>query len=181
MENNWKNIRKIDSSDTNVSKYIFDKDNGVVEAVLYKYPTFEERTVICCSTQSGCPVGCRFCGTGEYFVRNLTIDEIVSQPVHLIESNNIDPTKIDKFQIMVMSMGEPLLNFKNLEKAFDILHEKYPTAKLLISSTAPKIDFDPVIEMSKRIPTVGLQFSINETTDEKRNLLLLKSLSRANL
>ena len=168
----WNNIRKIDSTDNDVSKYIFDKENGVVEAVLYKYPTFEERTVICCSTQSGCPVGCRFCGTGEYFVRNLTVEEIVSQPVHLIESNNIDASKIKKFQIMVMSMGEPLLNFRNLEKAFNILHKKYPTAKLLISSTAPRIDFNPVIEMSKRIPTVGLQFSIHETTDEKRNELI---------
>lgn len=32
------------------------------EAVLYKYNSYYDRTVICCSVMSGCPVGCRFCG-----------------------------------------------------------------------------------------------------------------------
>lgn len=59
-------IKIIDSSDTNVKKFVFEKENAVAEAVLYKYPTYEDRTVICCSTQSGCPVGCRFCGAGNY-------------------------------------------------------------------------------------------------------------------
>lgn len=54
--------KRIDSSDKNVSKYVFYLGNTVAEAVLYKYNTYEERTVICCSTQSGCPIGCRFCG-----------------------------------------------------------------------------------------------------------------------
>lgn len=75
--------KRIDSTDANVSKYVFDFGNAVAEAVLYKYPTYEERTVICCSTQSGCPVGCRFCGAGDAFVRSLTGDEIVAQVQHL--------------------------------------------------------------------------------------------------
>lgn len=37
-------VRRIDSSDENVSKYDFD--NAVAEAVLYKYPTYEERTAL---------------------------------------------------------------------------------------------------------------------------------------
>lgn len=168
----WTNIRDIQSSDSNVMKFVFEKDNAVAESVLYKYPTYENRTVICCSTQSGCPVGCRFCGAGDYFVRNLTAEEIVSQPDYLLQFKGIDASKIDKFQIMVMSMGEPLLNFKNLEKAFDILYAKYPNARLLISSIGPAINYDPVMEMAVRIPTVGLQFSVHESTDEKRNKLI---------
>lgn len=168
----WNKIRDIPSSDSNVMKFVFEKDNAVAESVLYKYPTYEDRTVICCSTQSGCPVGCRFCGAGDYFVRNLTAEEIVSQPEYLLRFKNIDASKIDKFQIMVMSMGEPLLNFKNLERAFEFLHDKYPNAKLLISSIGPAIDYNPVLEMAKRIPTVGLQFSVHESTDEKRNKLI---------
>jgi 23S rRNA (adenine2503-C2)-methyltransferase len=73
----FKNVKEIKSSDENVMKFVFEKDNAVAEAVLYKYPTYEDRTVICCSTQSGCPVGCRFCGAGDYFVRSLKCDEIV--------------------------------------------------------------------------------------------------------
>ena len=80
----WPDIKRIDSSDTNVSKFVFTKPDAVAEAVLYKYPTYADRTVICCSTQSGCPVGCRFCGAGDSFVRSLTTDEIIEQPVHLL-------------------------------------------------------------------------------------------------
>lgn len=168
----FKNVKKIQSSDLNVMKLVFEKENAVAEAVLYKYPTYEERTVICCSTQSGCPVGCRFCGAGDYFVRSLKADEIVYQVDYCLESQGIDASKIEKFQIMVMSMGEPLLNFKELEKAFEVLHAKYPQAKLLISSIGPKIDYEPVIQMAERIPTVGLQFSVHESSDEKRNQLI---------
>jgi 23S rRNA (adenine2503-C2)-methyltransferase len=168
----WNDIKEIQSSDLNVAKFVFAKENAVAEAVLYKYPTYEDRTVICCSTQSGCPVGCRFCGAGDYFVRSLRADEIVSQPDHLLAVRNIDASKIKNLQIMVMSMGEPLLNFKELEKAFDILHAKYPQAKLLISSIAPRIDYEPVMEMAVRIPTVGLQFSVHESTDENRDKLI---------
>jgi 23S rRNA (adenine2503-C2)-methyltransferase len=168
----WNNIQEIQSSDSNVTKYVFDKGDAVAEAVLYKYPTYEERRVICCSTQSGCPIGCRFCGAGDYFVRSLSADEIVSQPVHLLQSRNIDPAKIEKFQIMVMSMGEPLLNFKNLSRAFSELYEMYSHAKLLISSIGPRIDYRPVISMAESIPTIGLQFSVHESSDETRNKLI---------
>ena len=168
----WNDIKEIQSSDSNVMKFVFSKENAVAEAVLYKYPTYEERTVICCSTQSGCPVGCRFCGAGNYFVRSLSADEIVGQVDHLLASKNIDATKVKRFQIMVMSMGEPLLNFKNLEEAFEKLYEKYPNAKLLISSIGPKIDYEPVMKMAERIPTVGLQFSVHESTDETRDKLI---------
>lgn len=165
-------VKTIQSSDENVMKLVFTKDNAVAEAVLYKYPTYEERTVICCSTQSGCPVGCRFCGAGDYFVRSLKADEIVYQVDHCLNSQGIDASKIKNFQIMVMSMGEPLLNFKELEKAFEILYAKYPKAKLLISTIGPKINYEPVMLMSERIPTVGLQFSVHESTDESRNKLI---------
>ncbi len=119
--NNWENIKAVQSSDENVRKYIFTNEvanKAVAESVLYKYPTYEERTVICCSTQAGCPVGCRFCGTGEFFIRSLTGDEIVSQVQHLLADQNIDASKIQRFQIMVMSMGEPLLNRNGLVDAF---------------------------------------------------------------
>lgn len=172
VTSSFSNVKTIQSTDENVMKFVFEKENAVAEAVLYKYPTYEDRTVICCSTQSGCPVGCRFCGAGDYFVRSLKSEEIVYQVDYCLQSQNIDADKIQRFQIMVMSMGEPLLNFKELEKAFDILHKKYPQAKLLISSIAPKIDYEPVMLMAERIPTVGLQFSVHESTDEKRNDLI---------
>lgn len=165
-------VKRVDSSDENVSKYVFDFDNAVAEAVLYKYPTYEDRTVICCSTQSGCPVGCRFCGAGDAFVRSLTAEEIVAQVDYLFADRNIDVTKVQKCQIMFMSMGEPLLNFQGLSEAIRILHAKYPRFALLISTSAPKVDYERVNALSAEVPMVGLQFSLHESTDEARNELV---------
>ena len=165
-------VKRIDSSDTNVSKYVFDFDNAVAEAVLYKYPTYEDRTVICCSTQSGCPVGCRFCGAGDNFVRSLTADEIVAQVRYLFADREIDTDKVKKCQIMFMSMGEPMLNYKNLELAMERLYNLYPRFSLLISTSAPRVDYGPLTDFSIKIPTVGLQFSVHESTDEVRDKLI---------
>lgn len=165
-------VKRIDSSDENVSKYVFDFGNAVAEAVLYKYPTYEDRTVICCSTQSGCPVGCRFCGAGDAFVRSLTSDEIVAQVQYLFADRGIEVDRVQRCQIMFMSMGEPLLNFKELAVAIERLYLLYPRFSLLISTSAPQVDYEPLRELSSRIPTVGLQFSVHESTDEARNKLI---------
>lgn len=167
----WNSIKQIQSSDKNVSKFVFEKDDSVVESVLYKYPTYEERTVICCSVQSGCPIGCRFCGTGDYFVRNLTADEIVSQVQHCLDATGVEPNLIQRLQVMTMSMGEPMLN-KELAKAIRILHEKYPKAALLISTSGPDVDYEWAMQVSEEVPTVGLQFSVHESTDEARGKLI---------
>lgn len=169
---NWTDIKRLDSDNENVSKYVFETKTAVAESVLYKYPTFEERTVVCCSTQSGCPVGCRFCGAGDNFARSLTAEEIISQPAHLFKDRNIDPDKVEKMQIMFMSMGEPLLNLTALEKAIVKLHESYPKAALLISTTGPRINYERVRAFSKEVPTVGLQFSVHEASDAERNKLI---------
>lgn len=173
------NIKKIDDPKENVSKFVFKKKDAVVEAVLYRYPTYKNRTVICCSTQSGCPVGCRFCGTGDYFVRSLTADEIVYQSCHLLNEVAIlegtQAKEIEKLQIMFMSMGEPMLNYSSLKEAIKKLYKLFPNARLLISTSAPKAgekNFDDLNELSKEIETIGLQFSVHESTDEARQKLI---------
>ena len=169
----WSNINVFEDEKEHVKKFVFEKEDIAVESVLYRYPTYDERTVLCISTMCGCPMGCRFCGTGDYFVRSLSSEEIVDQAEYILETQigGLDPAKIKKLQIMVMSMGEPALN-KALEKAFDILYAKYPNAALLISSSGPNVDYSWIREMSKRIPTVGLQFSVHESTNEARDKLI---------
>lgn len=168
----WTNVNVFEDEKEHVKKYVFEKDDIAVESVLYRYPTYEERTVLCISTMCGCPMGCRFCGTGDYFVRNLTADEIVGQAEYILETQiDVYPQDIKKLQIMVMSMGEPALN-RALEEAFDRLYAKYPNAALLISTSGPKVSYVWIRNMSVRIPTVGLQFSIHESTDEARDKLI---------
>ena len=64
----------LESSEQNVWKYVFSDDEIVLESVLYRYGSFQERTVICCSVQSGCKIGCNFCGTGKNFIKSITAD-----------------------------------------------------------------------------------------------------------
>ena len=90
----WNSIKRIDSSEGNVCKFVYTKEDAVAESVLYKYPNYEDRTVICCSTMSGCNVGCRMCGAGDYFVRNLSSDEIVDQVAYSIDQTQISPRKM---------------------------------------------------------------------------------------
>ena len=172
----WNTTRVIDSAQGNVWKYVFEREDAVAEAVLYRYPTFAHRTVICCSTQSGCPVGCRFCGAGDSFVRSLTAEEIVSQPVRLLADVERDhgtkAAEMGRLQIMFMSMGEPLLNLPNLIPALFDLRSRFPKAALLISTIGPRCNYADVRRVSVDIDTIGLQFSVHESTDEARKLLI---------
>jgi 23S rRNA (adenine2503-C2)-methyltransferase len=169
--------KRFDSSEGNVWKYVFDFGNAISEAVLYQYQSFYDRTVLCISVQSGCPVGCKFCGTGNKFIRNLSSEEIIHQVKHCLSDMKISDvdTKGKRFQIMFMSMGEPLLNFKNVEEAIIQLNIIYPNAELLISTVAPTtfpIAYYKLYELSRKINKIGLQFSIHEAFDNKRDILI---------
>ena len=167
------------SSDTNVSKFVFEFEKptkAIAEAVLYRYENFKKRTVICCSVQSGCPVGCTFCGTGKFYVRSLSSQEIVDQVTTVLSTIDCPTNDIEKFQIMFMSMGEPFLNYEELVKAIKELANLYPNAQLLVSTSTPSnkmldnlVDF---INLSNKITKIGLQFSVHESTDEARKKLI---------
>lgn len=169
------NVKVLESSEGNVWKYIFYFNDAIAEAVLYRYNSFEERTVICCSVQSGCPVGCSFCGTGKRFIRNLTFEEIVGQVNYILRDKNIHNIKsCAKFQIMFMSMGEPMLNIGEVYEAVHIFSVQYPNAQLLISTMAVKNvnAKNKLIHLGKFYPQTGLQFSVHRGFDADRNELI---------
>ena len=162
------------SSEGNVWKYVFHFKDAVAEAVLYRYNSFKERTVLCISVQSGCPVGCVFCGTGNQFIRNLSTDEIISQVKYIFFDTQIDSCEIKKLQIMFMSMGEPFLNYEQVRSAIIELNRDYFTAQLLISTIAPKNEpaLSDFINLSVANYKIGLQFSIHQSNDNERNILI---------
>ncbi len=84
-------------------KVLFNTADGhPVEAVLMRYK--DGRRSICVSSQSGCPLTCRFCATGQMkFGRNLTASEILDQALHFRRIEPID-------HAVFMGMGEPMLN-----------------------------------------------------------------------
>lgn len=166
-----------ESADTNVKKFVFefDEPKAIAETVLYRYGDYRKRTVICCSVQSGCNVGCAFCGTGKFFVRNLTRFEIIRQIEVALSTIDCDTREIEKFQIMFMSMGEPMDNFVEVEDAIFKLAIKYPNAQLLISTSAPSLTsryWSRLVSLSQALPQVGIQFSVHESTDKNRAKLI---------
>lgn len=166
----------MESSEKNVWKYVFTDDEIVLESVLYRYGSFDERTVICCSVQSGCKIGCSFCGTGKNFIKSISSDQIVEQIKSVLKDKNIEDinSRCEKFQIMFMSMGEPMDNIDEVVEAIRILNKRYPNAQLLLSTIGMKNDdaFNKIVSVSKSIDKVGLQFSIHKSTDAERDILI---------
>jgi 23S rRNA (adenine2503-C2)-methyltransferase len=73
-----------------------------LEAVLMRYR--DGRRSVCVSSQSGCPLTCTFCATGQMrFGRNLTVSEILDQALHFRRLEPVD-------HVVFMGMGEPMLN-----------------------------------------------------------------------
>jgi len=96
-------------------KFLFRlADGACIESVLIRSG---KRTTACISTQAGCPVGCVFCATGRAgFVRDLRTAEIVDQVVFLCNALNERVRNV-----VVMGMGEPLLNLSELIPALECL------------------------------------------------------------
>jgi 23S rRNA (adenine2503-C2)-methyltransferase len=83
-------------------------DGETVEAVLMRY---ERRRTACISTQIGCSIACAFCATGQAgFRRNLTSGEIVAQALHFARVLHAQGERLSN--VVLMGMGEPLLNYE---------------------------------------------------------------------
>jgi len=90
------------SADGTVKALFRTADGNPVEAVLMRYR--DGRRSVCVSSQSGCPLTCTFCATGQMsFHRNLSASEILDQALHFRRLEPID-------HVVFMGMGEPMLN-----------------------------------------------------------------------
>lgn len=174
LATNDTHLRVFASSEGTVWKHIHTFDDAVVESVIYRYPTFQKRTVLCVSIQCGCMVGCTFCGTGKRFVRNLKADEIISQVTSAFTYHNIDPDTVETLQIMFMSMGEPFHNYSQLSDALERLNAMYPNASLLVSTSAPNNPnaYKAFLDLSVQIDKIGLQFSVHKSNEADRGQLI---------
>jgi 23S rRNA (adenine2503-C2)-methyltransferase len=94
--------RETQSRDGTVKMLFRTADGKPVEAVLMRYR--DGRRSICVSSQSGCPLTCTFCATGQMqFGRNLSASEILDQALHFRRLEPVD-------HCVFMGMGEPMLN-----------------------------------------------------------------------
>ena len=96
-------VREAKSVDGTVKALFHTSDGHSVEAVLMRFR--DGRQSVCLSSQSGCPLTCTFCATGQMqFRRNLTAWEILDQALHFRRQVPIS-------HVVFMGMGEPMLNF----------------------------------------------------------------------
>jgi len=116
---------QLHAHDGTVKALFTTSDGRPLEAVLMRYRNppgggnppgaGAGRRSICVSSQSGCPLTCTFCATGQMrFARNLTVSEIVEQALHFRRIEAID-------HCVFMGMGEPMLNLDNVLAACERL------------------------------------------------------------
>jgi 23S rRNA (adenine2503-C2)-methyltransferase len=97
------------SRDGTVKALLSTREGHPVEAVLMRYR--DGRRSVCVSSQSGCPLTCTFCATGQMrFGRNLTASEILDQVLHF---RRIEPVT----HLVFMGMGEPMFNVESVVEA----------------------------------------------------------------
>jgi len=146
-------------------------DNNRIEAVFIPE---DDRGTLCISSQVGCALDCSFCSTARQgFSRNLSVAEIVSQvwlACNLLEEEKKPGRKITN--VVLMGMGEPLLNFENVMKAIDIMMDDFAyglSKRRITVSTAGVV---PAMDRLADRHDVQLAISLHATRDELRDDLV---------
>jgi 23S rRNA (adenine2503-C2)-methyltransferase len=140
----WPEVAERTLSFDGTRKYLFRLDDGAtIEAV---YIPEDDRRTVCISTQAGCPLKCAFCLTGiAGYKRNLKPWEILGQVATVMEEHPVQATHPHRrdedpfpWNIVVMGMGEPLLNYEATVEALRVLMDEegfgVPPHKLTLST-----------------------------------------------
>jgi 23S rRNA (adenine2503-C2)-methyltransferase len=154
-------------------KWIIQVDGGnSVETVLIPDG---KRSTLCVSSQVGCALNCSFCATGKQgFNRNLTAAEIIGQVRIAIKSfGSMHPSKPRRVtNVVLMGMGEPLLNFAAVTSAISLMLEDnaYNLSKRRVTlSTAGLV---PAIDKLAEVSDVSLAISLHAANDKLRDQLV---------
>ena len=144
-----------------------------------------DRGTLCVSSQVGCSLTCTFCHTGtQKLVRNLTAGEILAQvlvardqladfPGQVADPSIIAPRDGKKVSnIVMMGMGEPLLNFENVKQALQIALDDDGLAFSRRRITLSTSGVVPAIYRTGEEIGVGLAISLHAVNDELRNVLV---------
>ena len=168
-------------SDDNSRKFLFDVGNhNAVESV---YIPEKTRGTLCISTQVGCILDCAFCSTGKQgFHRNLSTAEIIGQlwqvKKYLQDFQNFHENSQKIFErkqisnVVLMGMGEPLLNFDATISALNLMLDDnaYGLSRRRVTvSTAGVVP--QIYKLAEQCP-VALAISLHAPSDDLRNFLV---------
>lgn len=155
-------LKTFESKVDSTKKYLFElKDGNIIEAVFMDY---KDRKTICISSQVGCRMGCTFCAsTKNGLERHMTASELIEE-VYTLERLNGDINNI-----VIMGIGEPLDNYKNITKFLEIITDEngrnlsHRSITLSTSGLTPKI-----YDLADSGLDINLAVSLHYATDEKR-------------
>jgi len=133
------------------------------------------RGTLCVSSQAGCSLDCSFCSTGKQgFNSNLTAAEVIGQVWVANKSFGSVPAKIDRAitNVVMMGMGEPLLNFDNVVAAMQIMMDDlgYGISKRKVTLSTSGVV--PMIDELAKVIDVSLALSLHAPNDELRDRLV---------
>jgi len=159
-------------SEDGTHKWLLKLDSGnSIETVFIPE---DERGTLCVSSQIGCALECSFCSTGRQgFNRNLTTGEIISQVLvanRALGCNSQGERRITN--VVMMGMGEPLLNFDNVVRAMDLMMDDFAyglSKRRVTLSTAGVV---PALDRLTEVTDVSLALSLHAPNDALRNELV---------
>ncbi len=135
----------------------------------------KNRATLCVSSQVGCAVDCSFCATGKQgFSRNLNLDEIIGQVWVAANSFGVPraPDSRNITNVVMMGMGEPLLNFEPVVDAMNLMMDDnaYGLSKRKVTLSTSGIV--PKIKDLGKVTDAALTISLHAPNDELRNKLV---------
>ena len=134
-----------------------------------------DRGTLCVSSQVGCSLDCSFCSTGKQgFQRDLTAAEIVGQIWLAIKSYDAFPSTDKKVvtNVVMMGMGEPLLNFDNVVDAMDIMLDDFGYGISKRRVTLSTSGVVPALDKLGDVSQVSLAISLHAPNDKLRDQLV---------
>jgi 23S rRNA (adenine2503-C2)-methyltransferase len=130
----------------------------------------EGRGTLCVSSQIGCALACSFCSTAQQgFNRNLSTSEIIGQL--LVAQKRLGPDK-KITNVVMMGMGEPLLNFDNVVSAMHLMMDDFAFGLSKRRVTISTSGVVPAMYRLTQVCDVSLAVSLHAVTDELRDQLV---------
>ncbi len=149
-------------------------DVGVGNAVETVYIPEETRGTLCVSSQAGCALDCAFCSTGKQgFNRNLSVAEIIGQlwwANHQLGKNAEGNWAISN--VVMMGMGEPLLNFDNTVSALRLMLDDHAYGLSRRRVTVSTSGVVPAMDRLREECPVALAISLHAPNDALRDVLV---------
>jgi 23S rRNA (adenine2503-C2)-methyltransferase len=130
----------------------------------------ERRATLCVSSQVGCALACSFCSTAQQgFNRNLSVSEIIGQ-LYLAQQRLGSERKITN--VVMMGMGEPLLNFDNVVAAMNLMMDDFAYGLSKRRVTLSTSGVVPAMNRLQAVADVSMAVSLHAPTDALRDQLV---------